>query len=255
MFCNRDGTMLLHNQSVPHLKRACKRAGLRPIHWHVLRHTFASHLAMRGVPLKAIQELLGHATMEMTMRYAHLAPAMKQQAVAVLDLPASQNFGHLMGTGGRRSVTVGNSERFSVGVTGVEPVAFGSGDGSRASAPISKSSPPTVTAQKSGTPCSSGLQGFAAIRDGFATNLLPQPGRRLRVVEAPPEHLLTVREVAERLALHPVTVYRLCAKGEVPHIRISNAIRVTEADLQSFIRFRSAESGQSLSARLKIGSE
>src|SRR5882672_5242114 len=50
--------------------RACKRAGLRPISRHVLRHTFASHLVMRGVPLKAVQELMGHATIEMTMRYA-----------------------------------------------------------------------------------------------------------------------------------------------------------------------------------------
>jgi len=51
------------------LWRACRRAGLRKIGWHCLRHTFASHLVMRGVPLKAVQELMGHATIEMTMRY------------------------------------------------------------------------------------------------------------------------------------------------------------------------------------------
>jgi len=50
------------------LWRATKRAGRRRIGWHTLRYTFASHLAMRGVPLKAIQELMGHATIEMTMR-------------------------------------------------------------------------------------------------------------------------------------------------------------------------------------------
>jgi integrase len=54
--------------------------------WHVLRHTFASHLAMRGAPLKAIQELLGHATIEMTMRYAHLSPQVGIDAVALLDV-------------------------------------------------------------------------------------------------------------------------------------------------------------------------
>src|SRR5712672_1495501 len=65
--------------------RACKRAGLRPISWHVLRHTFASHLVMRGVPLKAVQELMGHATIEMTMRYAHLSPDVRRSAVQLLD--------------------------------------------------------------------------------------------------------------------------------------------------------------------------
>jgi integrase len=69
------------------LWRACKRAGLRRVGWHVLRHTFASHLVMRGVPLKAVQELLGHASIEMTMRYAHLAPDVSREAVKLLDAP------------------------------------------------------------------------------------------------------------------------------------------------------------------------
>ena len=51
----------------------------------MLRHTFASQLVMRGVPLKAIQELLGHATIEMTMRYAHLSPDVRRDAVRTLD--------------------------------------------------------------------------------------------------------------------------------------------------------------------------
>lgn len=63
---------------------ACRRAGLRELGWHALRHTFASHLVMRGAPLKAVQELLGHATIEMTMRYAHLAPAARREAVQLL---------------------------------------------------------------------------------------------------------------------------------------------------------------------------
>ena len=43
---------------------------------------------MRNVPIKAVQELLGHATIEMTMRYAHLSPDARRDAVGVLDLPA-----------------------------------------------------------------------------------------------------------------------------------------------------------------------
>lgn len=74
VFCNADGKMLTKGKCKHPLWRACRRAGLRQVGWHVLRHTFASHLVMKGAPLKAVQELMGHATIEMTMRYAHLSP-------------------------------------------------------------------------------------------------------------------------------------------------------------------------------------
>lgn len=74
--------------------------GLRQIGWHCQRRSFASHLAMRGAPLKAIQELLGHSTIQMTMRYAHLAPEVAREAVRLLDgLPSSPPSGSRMAAG------------------------------------------------------------------------------------------------------------------------------------------------------------
>lgn len=85
VFCTMDGKMLTDSELKNPLTHACKRAGLRPIGWHMLRHTFASHLAMRGATLKVIQDLLGHASIVMTMRYAHLAPEIARDAVRLLD--------------------------------------------------------------------------------------------------------------------------------------------------------------------------
>ena len=68
------------------LERTCRRAGLRKVGWHCLRHTFGSHLASRGVPIRTISELMGHATIQMTMRYAHLSPNVGREAVNCLDL-------------------------------------------------------------------------------------------------------------------------------------------------------------------------
>jgi site-specific recombinase XerD len=56
---------------------------------HVLRHTFCSHLAMQGAPLRAIQELAGHREITMTQRYMHVSPAAIDGAIRLLDRPVS----------------------------------------------------------------------------------------------------------------------------------------------------------------------
>ncbi|HEX7408741.1 MAG TPA: site-specific integrase, partial [Candidatus Binatia bacterium] len=64
---------------------ALKRAEIEDFTWHDLRHTFASRLAMESVDIRTIKELMGHKRIEMTMRYAHLAPSHLHDAVKHLD--------------------------------------------------------------------------------------------------------------------------------------------------------------------------
>lgn len=88
IFCKDDGSRRSNGEFALALRRIRKRAGLQGFEWHGLRHTFASHLAMRNVPMRAIQELLGHADMQMTLRYSHLSPATSRLAVEALLQPA-----------------------------------------------------------------------------------------------------------------------------------------------------------------------
>lgn len=68
---------------------AVEQAELENFHWHDLRHTFASRLAMAGVGLLGIQEALGHKSISMTVRYSHLTPDFLQDAVEKLVPPTA----------------------------------------------------------------------------------------------------------------------------------------------------------------------
>ena len=68
---------------------ACGRAGITGITWHTLRHTYISRLVMAGVDLRTVMELAGHKTIQMTMRYAHLAPGHAALAVEKLCEPSA----------------------------------------------------------------------------------------------------------------------------------------------------------------------
>ncbi len=90
VFCDEKGARLTHSIVKDVVPATCHRAGLgKRITTHGLRHTFASHLVMRGASIKAVQELLGHESFEMTLRYSHLAPDVKRDAVRLLDGPAA----------------------------------------------------------------------------------------------------------------------------------------------------------------------
>lgn len=82
VFCKRNGDW--YGNIRKSFEGARKRAGIVDFRFHDLRHTFASHLVMAGVDLRTVQELLGHKSFEMTLRYAHLSPEHKKAALDVL---------------------------------------------------------------------------------------------------------------------------------------------------------------------------
>ena len=82
VFCHKNGKP--YKDLRASLDKAAKEAEIERFRFHDLRHTFASHLVMAGVDLKTVQELLGHKTIEMTLRYSHLSPDHKKAAVEVL---------------------------------------------------------------------------------------------------------------------------------------------------------------------------
>ena len=83
VFCHPNG------DRITDVKRsfatACKRAGITDFRIHDMRHTCAAWLVSSGVPLTEVRDLLGHSTVKMTEKYAHLAPENVRNAVNRLD--------------------------------------------------------------------------------------------------------------------------------------------------------------------------
>jgi site-specific recombinase XerD len=80
VFPSRRGTRRREHKCDVGLRRCAERAGLKPLGWHVLRHTYASHLVMAGVPLPVVQQLLGHTDIRLTLRDAHLSPGQRSES-------------------------------------------------------------------------------------------------------------------------------------------------------------------------------
>jgi integrase len=84
VLCEADGTPFTRQMVQARVKRASRRANVRD-GVHILRDAFCSHLAMRGAPARAIQELAGHSELQMTQRYMHLSPAALDAAIQLLE--------------------------------------------------------------------------------------------------------------------------------------------------------------------------
>ncbi len=83
VFTGRDGDP--YKEIKRSFTTALRKTAIYKATFHSLRHTFASHLVMNGVDLTTVKELLGHKSLNMTLRYSHLAPEHRTKAVKVLD--------------------------------------------------------------------------------------------------------------------------------------------------------------------------
>ena len=81
VFCDESGNPYNFRKS---FETALRKSGIFDFRFHDLRHTFASHLVMSGVDLNTVRELLGHRSVNMTLRYSHLSPDHKTRAVEIL---------------------------------------------------------------------------------------------------------------------------------------------------------------------------
>ena len=106
VLCQRNGSPLTQKIVQDYVRRAARRAQLDRSGVHRLRHTFCSHLAMRGAPARAIQELAGHSDLATTQRYMHLSPAAVEGAIRLLDSP-----GNVATSVATRSTEIANSSR------------------------------------------------------------------------------------------------------------------------------------------------
>ena len=83
LFCNKHGQPIKSfKTSYNHLIRL---AGIKHATIHTMRHTFASHLVMKGVNIRTVQELLGHLSISVTEMVSHLSTGFKKQEIDLLD--------------------------------------------------------------------------------------------------------------------------------------------------------------------------
>ncbi len=90
VLCLDDGLPLTQDVVGEYVRKAGRKAGVPASGAHRLRHTFCSHLAMRGAPARAIQEIAGHQDLMTTQRYMHLSPSAVENAIRLLEQPGPQ---------------------------------------------------------------------------------------------------------------------------------------------------------------------
>ena len=84
VLCTNEGRPITRQGAWSRVRYAAQRARV-PTGAHILRHTFCSHLAMQGAPMRGVQELVGHQSLAMTQRYSHPSPSALDATIRLLE--------------------------------------------------------------------------------------------------------------------------------------------------------------------------
>jgi site-specific recombinase XerD len=102
VLCKGDGEPITGQGAWSRVRYAAERANV-PTGVHILRHTFCSHLVMRGAAMRSVQELVGHQDLTMTQRYSHLSASALIDTVRLLETRvADSDCGEILETAARR---------------------------------------------------------------------------------------------------------------------------------------------------------
>lgn len=113
VFCKSNGQKYTGEYFTKRFKRACRAAGAnKEIHFHSLRHSFASNLVQQGVSLYKVKELLGHHSITTTEIYSHLNIDSLREAISKLDEQSSSSRSSLSSRNGRN----GEKEKYTPGL-------------------------------------------------------------------------------------------------------------------------------------------
>jgi integrase len=105
VFCDKDGNP--HRNGKRWFEKCVARSGITEFTWHCLRHTFASRMMMSGENIRVVQDAMGHLTIGMTVRYAHLAPEVGRRAVQRMEQWAENQMSEATDTRTDTSVRTG----------------------------------------------------------------------------------------------------------------------------------------------------
>jgi integrase len=107
-----SGRMFDRTNLRKHFIAACAKAGLKDFHFHDLRHTFATWLRQGGAPLEVVSRALGHSSIHVTQKYAHVDDKEVRQATAGIGVLRPSNLVHLRSVRqGRKSQHAGRNQK------------------------------------------------------------------------------------------------------------------------------------------------